>query len=144
VCGIVGIVADQSDGLERDITAMNQSLVHRGPDDEGIAVSRADGVAIAMRRLSILDIAGGHQPMWSESGQHAVVFNGEIYNWQMLRNILVKHGHAFRTERSDTEVLVHGYEQWGDGLFARLNGMFAVIVWDKLNRALVVARDFSG
>ena len=106
--------------------------------------TRADGVAIAMRRLSILDIAGGHQPMWSESGQHAVVFNGEIYNWQMLRNILVKHGHAFRTERSDTEVLVHGYEQWGDGLFARLNGMFAVIVWDKLNRALVVARDFSG
>ena len=144
MCGIVAIVTSHIDGLERDVRAMNQTLVHRGPDDEGLAVFRSEGVAIAMRRLSILDIEGGHQPMWDESGQHAVVFNGEIYNFEEIRQDLVAKGHRFSTAHSDTEVLVHGYEEWGTELFPMLNGMFAVVIWDGRQRRLVVARDFTG
>jgi asparagine synthase (glutamine-hydrolysing) len=144
VCGIVAIVTSHIEGLERDARAMNQTLVHRGPDDEGLAVFPSDGVALAMRRLSILDIEGGHQPMWDESRLHAVIFNGEIYNFQEIRNDLVAKGHQFNTDHSDTEVLVHGYEQWGMDLFPMLNGMFALVIWDRPQRRLVIARDFTG
>ena len=144
MCGIVAIVTSQIDGLERDARAMNQTLVHRGPDDEGLAVFPSEGVALAMRRLSILDIEGGHQPMWDESGQHAVIFNGEIYNFQEIRTELAAKGHRFDTDHSDTEVLVHGYEQWGVDLFPMLNGMFACVIWDRPQKRLVIARDFTG
>ena len=144
MCGIVAIVTSHIDGLERDARAMNQTLIHRGPDDEGVAVFPSDGVALAMRRLSILDIEGGHQPMWDESRLHAVIFNGEIYNFQDIRNDLVAKGHHFDTDHSDTEVLVHGYEQWGLDLFPMLNGMFALVIWDRPQRRLVIARDIIG
>jgi asparagine synthase (glutamine-hydrolysing) len=144
VCGIVAIVTSRTAGLERHIRAMNETLVHRGPDGAGLEISPAEGIAIAMRRLSILDIEGGQQPMWDESRRHAVVFNGEIYNSTDLRVELTAKGHRFCTDHSDTEVLVHGYEEWGVGLFTRLNGMFAFVIWDRPQRHLVVARDFTG
>jgi asparagine synthase (glutamine-hydrolysing) len=107
-------------------------------------VSDADGVALAMRRLSIVDLVGGHQPMVSPRQGNVTVFNGEIYNHASLREELVSLGHRFETDHSDTEVLVHGYEQWGVKLFARLNGMFAVAIWDPRMQAVVVARDRVG
>jgi asparagine synthase (glutamine-hydrolysing) len=144
MCGIVGIVGSPDGGLQATVAAMNDTLVHRGPDDAGMAVLEEDGVALAMRRLSILDIEGGHQPMWDEAREHVIVFNGEIYNFAPLRAQLVARGHRFVTDHSDTEVLVHGFEEWGTELFARLNGMFALAVWSRRRRCLFVARDRAG
>lgn len=144
MCGIAALVAPNNGALESSITAMVGTLGHRGPDDSGLVVLPEDGVALGMRRLSILDIAGGRQPMWDESGQHGVVFNGEIYNFRELRQELAGRGHVFRTDHSDTEVLVHGFEEWGPDLFPKLNGMFAVALWDRTQRRLVVARDRTG
>src|SRR5579864_2182845 len=108
MCGIVGLLG-QSKSLVGSIDAMTDTLTHRGPDARGIAVMDTDGVALGMRRLSIVDIAGGSQPMWSEDRTVCVVFNGEIYNADGLRAQLISHGHRFTTHHSDTEVLVHGY-----------------------------------
>lgn len=144
MCGIVAlIVRDGADMADR-LDYMNAALVHRGPDEVGSMVWANDGVGLAMRRLSIIDVAEGHQPMLSEDGQTAVVFNGEIYNAAELRQELLQHGHRFHTDHSDTEVLVHGYEQWGAEMFSRLNGMFALCVWDRRRSRLVVARDRAG
>ena len=120
---------------------MLQTIVHRGPDGEG----RLDrpGLALGMRRLAIIDLAGGDQPIFNEDGSVAVVFNGEIYNFRELRADLERRGHRFAT-RSDTEVLVHGYEQWGDEMLHRLVGMFAFALWDENRRRLLVARDRFG
>lgn len=145
MCGIVGIITRRPQALlDGVLDDMNRAIRHRGPDDAGSHVDVDAGIGIAMRRLSILDIAGGHQPMWDEGRDHAVVFNGEIYNAAHLREQLVAHGHTFASDHSDTEVLVHGYEQWGDGLMPRLNGMFAFAIWDVRARRLVVARDRMG
>jgi asparagine synthase (glutamine-hydrolysing) len=114
---------------------------HRGPDDEGIFVG--DGAALGMRRLSIIDLAGGHQPIANEDGTIQVVFNGEIYNFIELRDELESKGHTFRT-RSDTEVIVHAYEEWGLSCVERFNGIFAFALWDSLQKRMVLARDHLG
>lgn len=120
---------------------MAGSIRHRGPDDEGFWTG--DGVALAMRRLSIIDLAGGHQPISNEDGSAWIVFNGEIYNFPMLRNELAAAGHVFKTH-SDTEVVLHGYEEWGSELPQHLNGMFAFAIWDRRRRQLTLARDRMG
>jgi asparagine synthase (glutamine-hydrolysing) len=123
---------------------MTKALAHRGPDGEGSFVDEEEAVFLGHRRLAILDIAGGHQPMWNEDGKVGVVFNGEIYNHAELRRELEGKGHVFRSDHSDTEVLVHGYEQWGEGLPERLNGMFAFAIYDRTRRRLFLARDRFG
>jgi len=120
---------------------MNAALIHRGPDDAG--VWHGGHATLAMRRLSILDLAGGHQPMTNEDGSVIVIFNGEIYNFRALRDDLIAQGHAFRS-RSDTEVIVHAYEEYGDDMLQRLNGMFAMAVYDLKQKRLLLARDRLG
>jgi asparagine synthase (glutamine-hydrolysing) len=145
MCGIAAVItSDPPAGLADVTLAMTNELAHRGPDDVGVEAFEPEGVALGMRRLSILDLEGGAQPMWDEERRHAVVFNGEIYNFAELRRELAAAGHVFATDHSDTEVLVHGYEEWGAGLCERLNGMFAFAVWDRARERLFVARDPAG
>jgi len=120
---------------------MCEVIRHRGPDDEGIHVE--PGVGLGMRRLSIIDLAGGRQPIHNETSTIWVVFNGEIYNYRELRRELESFGHRFSTS-SDTESIVHAYEQWGEDAFRRLRGMFAIALWDQPNRTLLLARDRAG
>jgi asparagine synthase (glutamine-hydrolysing) len=120
---------------------MTTTIVHRGPDDEGYFVS--DGVALGVRRLSIIDLAGGHQPMSDAEETVWVGFNGEIYNFKELRAELEQCGRQFRT-KSDTEVIIHGYKQWGTEVLNRLNGMFGLAIWDARKERLIVARDAMG
>jgi asparagine synthase (glutamine-hydrolysing) len=143
MCGIVALVGRDAAACE-PIHSMTAMLTHRGPDDDGFAILPEDGVALGMRRLSILDIEGGAQPMWDERRRHVVVFNGEIYNFAGLRAELASLGHRFISDHSDTEVIVHGFEEWGDALFPRLNGMFAIALWDRLEKRLTLARDRTG
>ena len=128
MCGICGVIGIES-GVEAGeaLRRMLASLRHRGPDDEGRL--EEPSVHLGMRRLAIIDLAGGSQPVWNETGRVAVVFNGEIYNFRELHETLARLGHTFRT-RSDTEVIVHAYEQWGAECVRRLNGMFAFAIWD--------------
>ena len=120
---------------------MSESLIHRGPDGQGAFIRGP--VRLTMRRLSIIDLQGGDQPMTNETGTIHVVFNGEIYNFAELRKSLAGYGHRFRT-RSDTETIVHAYEQWGDDFVNHLNGMFAIALWDEARERLVLARDRVG
>jgi asparagine synthase (glutamine-hydrolysing) len=143
MCGICGIVefGRQSD-IPRDIVhRMNQTMIHRGPDDGGVFVG--PGVGLGHRRLSIIDLAGGHQPMSNEDGTIWVLLNGEIYNYPELRTELLQRGHKFAT-KSDTEAIVHLYEDLGEGCFAKLRGMFSIAIWDSRCRKLVLARDRVG
>lgn len=142
MCGIAGWyrrggrpVADSA------ILAACDAIRHRGPDDAGTLVDGDFG--FGMRRLSLIDLAGGHQPMLSEDGRHAIIFNGEIYNHQELRPALEASGHRFRT-RSDTETVLAAFHRWGDDAWPRLEGMFAVAVWDRRDRSLTLARDPLG
>ncbi len=142
MCGIAGVVS--SDGRPGDgpaVLAMCARMVHRGPDDDGLFT--ATDIALGARRLSIIDVAGGHQPLGNEDGSVQVVLNGELYNFPELREQLVGHGHRFKS-RSDTEVLAHAYEEWGDDLVERLNGMFAFAIWDGPRRRLLLSRDRMG
>lgn len=141
MCGIAGFV-----GLENDkvLHAMANAIRHRGPDGEGYHYCPVNGVSFAHRRLSITDIAGGHQPMWNEDGTVGIVFNGEIYNHMELRSELLREGHIFKSDHSDTEVLIHGYEEWGTALLIRLNGMFAFCMYDQNKKQLFFARDRFG
>ena len=123
ICGVVGIESRESG--ESVVRRMMAAMVHRGPDEEGILLGSP--VAVGMRRLSIVDLAGGSQPVWNETGTLAVVYNGEIYNFKSLRAELESAGHKFRT-RSDTEVVVHAYEEWGERCAEHLHGMFAFAV----------------
>lgn len=125
-------------------TQIVSGLQHRGPDDDGYFGDEAVGFHFGMRRLSIVDIAQGRQPMFNEDGTVAVVFNGEIYNHRELRSRLTQLGHAFQTDHSDTEVIVHAYEQWGEGCFRELLGMFAIAIWDRDAQRLTLARDPIG
>lgn len=120
---------------------MVRTLRHRGPDDEGQVV--LPGVGLGMRRLSIIDVEGGQQPFASEDERVRLVANGEIYNYTQLRDELAAHGHRF-TSRSDIEVLVHAYEQWGEGFLAHVRGMFALVLWDARSQTLLAARDRAG
>jgi asparagine synthase (glutamine-hydrolysing) len=144
MCGIAAIVAPGTRELRATIEAMTSTLVHRGPDDVGIDIPQSGGFAFGMRRLSIVDLETGGQPMWNEDRTVGTVFNGEIYNFRELRCELEKLGHEFRSHHSDTEVVVHGWEEWGHSLFVRLNGMFACIVWDSSKQQLILARDRAG
>jgi asparagine synthase (glutamine-hydrolysing) len=141
MCGIAGFIGP---GDENDLLAMSNAMVHRGPDGSGTYADGPARVFLAHRRLAILDIQGGNQPMWNEDGQVGVVFNGEIYNHLELRTILRSKGHVFRSDHSDTEVLVHGYEEWGEDLPLRLNGMFAFAIYDRPRRRLFISRDRFG
>jgi asparagine synthase (glutamine-hydrolysing) len=143
MCGISGIFEfDPARTVEREtVHRMNESLRHRGPDDEGIFIDR--GVGLGHRRLSIIDVAGGHQPIGNEDGTVWVMFNGEIYNYESLRQDLLSRGHKFTT-RSDTEAIVHLYEEYGEACFAKLRGMFAIAIWDSNKRRMVLARDRVG
>lgn len=144
MCGISGIYKLDGDcgPVERSLVErMNRRLVHRGPDDQGFHVSGP--IALGHRRLSIVDLTGGKQPISNEDGTVSVVFNGEIYNYRSLRQELVRKGHCFTT-RSDTEVIVHLYEELGEGVFRELNGMFAIALWDARNKKLILARDRIG
>ena len=138
LCGFVGV------GTHTDLAAMTSALVHRGPDDFGYYADESQAVFLGHRRLSIVDLAGGHQPMPNEDGTVYVVFNGEIYNHLDLRRALTAAGHRFSTDHSDTEVLVHGYEEWAEDLPRRLNGMFAFAIYDRRCRRLFLARDRFG
>lgn len=141
MCGLAGFAGSGDRG---DLSTMIATLVHRGPDGEGVYVDSDRRVYLGHRRLAVLDIDGGAQPMWNEDNHIGVVFNGEIYNHQELRATLERAGHSFRSSHSDTEVLVHGYEEWGSALPERLNGMFAFAVYDRRNGLLFLARDRFG
>jgi asparagine synthase (glutamine-hydrolysing) len=143
MCGIVGIVAAPGGSPPSEAVghAMNGAIIHRGPDDEGLY--RDEQAMLGMRRLSIIDLAGGRQPVHNEDGTIRAVFNGEIYNFRELRAELEGFGHRFYTQ-SDTEAIVHGYEQWGEGVFARLDGMFGIALWDARARVLLLGRDRFG
>jgi len=140
MCGIAGKVGTTPVN-EPEILRMCDAIAHRGPDDWGTFVEGSTG--LGMRRLSIVDLAGGHQPIANEDGTVVVVFNGELYNYPSLYQELVAKGHRFST-RTDTEVLVHLYEEHGEGLVARLRGMFAFALWDRSRRRLLLARDHFG
>jgi asparagine synthase (glutamine-hydrolysing) len=143
MCGICGQFnfGDQAGVQRRTIEKMTKSIVHRGPDDEGYYI--AGPVGLGFRRLSIIDLEGGHQPMSDAEESIWVVFNGEIYNFPELKRELEGLGHVFRTA-SDTEVIVHGYKQWGADVLNHLNGMFGLAIWDTRNKRLIIARDPFG
>jgi len=143
MCGIAGQFNFQRrEPVERaTIVRMARSIAHRGPDDEGFFI--AGSVGLGFRRLSIIDLTSGHQPMSDAEETVWVIFNGEIYNYRELRRELQSKGHQFRTN-SDTEVIIHGYKEWGTKVFDRLNGMFGLAIWDVSTQRLVVARDAMG
>jgi asparagine synthase (glutamine-hydrolysing) len=143
MCGIYGEISNRPAAAE-----CGQVLSHRGPDDAGEQVFALREpklvVSLVHRRLSIIDLSpAGHQPMTNEDGSVWLIFNGEIYNFQQLREQLMAAGHRFRS-KTDTETIIHGYEQWGEGVFPRLQGMFALAIWDTQHRRLVLARDRVG
>jgi len=138
MCGIAGLIGFRDDAHVRE---MSRLMEHRGPNGEGFYFS--DGVSLLNRRLAIIDVAGGDQPIYNEDKTIAVVYNGEIYNYQELRAELEKKGHTFRT-KSDTEVIVHGYEEWGTACFDMCNGMFAIALYDMKKHRVILARDHFG
>ncbi len=145
MCGIVGIAGTRANapGTLEAVRSMAAAIVHRGPDDEGFHVATQGGAVLGMRRLSIIDLAGGHQPIANEERTVWVVCNGEIYNFRALRAGLEARGHRFRTQ-SDVEVLVHLYEEHGERFIEHADGMFAVALWDESRQRLILARDRFG
>ena len=142
MCGIVAFYDPKINEKQAVIGKMMATIKHRGPNSDGYYIN--DEVALGFRRLSIIDLRGGSQPIYNEDKTRAIIFNGEIYNFKPLREELIKAGHVFST-KADTEVLLHGYEEWGmDGLLKRIRGMFAFLIWDDNNKTLYGARDFFG
>ncbi len=143
MCGICGqyYFKEKHPVSIETIKRMNDTITHRGPDDEGYHIS--DSIGLGFRRLSIIDLSGGHQPMSDQEKSIWVIFNGEIYNFPELKTELEGYGHIFRT-RSDTEVIVHGYKQWGMDVLNHLNGMFGLAIWDEKKQRLILARDRMG
>lgn len=139
MCGICGFTGSPRDAV---LAAMNQEIRHRGPDDEGYA--RLDGVSFAMKRLSIVDLDSGQQPQFNEDRSICVICNGEIYDYRSHRRVLEQKGHIFCTDHSDTEVIVHLYEEYGEDWVSKVNGMFGVAVWDSRCRTLLLYRDRLG
>jgi asparagine synthase (glutamine-hydrolysing) len=141
MCGIFGIISAKR-SIQRNLLEKGTlALAHRGPDDSGYFIG--EGVGLGHRRLSIIDLEGGRQPMFNEDRSLCIVFNGEIYNFPVLRDELLSKGHRFET-RSDTETILHAYEEWGEDCVARLRGMFAFAIWDDRAKKLFLARDRMG
>ena len=140
MCGICGKYS-QTGVQAEEVRGMLRAMAHRGPDDEGLYVN--GHIGIGNRRLSIIDLPGGHQPISNEDETVWTVYNGEIYNYRQLRQELERKGHVFRTH-SDTEVIVHLYEELGERCVERLSGMFAFAIWDDRQQKLVLARDRLG
>lgn len=136
-CGFTGQIATPEEILEK----MKNKIIHRGPDSGGSHID--NGIAMGFRRLSFLDLEGGHQPIYNETKDMVITFNGEIYNHQEIREELIAKGHVMGSG-ADTEVLIHGYEEWGEDILQKLRGMFAFVIWDKKNETLFGARDFFG
>src|SRR5215203_231072 len=142
MCGIVGFVNAGSRAASRELLErMNGCIVHRGPDEDGFFVH--ESVALAMRRLAIIDLKGGQQPIFNEDQSSVIVFNGEIYNFHEIKKDLEARGHAFHTN-SDTEVIVHLYDEYGEDCVQYLRGMFAFAIWDFKDKSLFLARDRVG
>lgn len=137
ICGFTGRLANSEEILEN----MKNKIVHRGPDSGGSYFD--DGMSMGFRRLSIIDLEGGHQPIYNETEDMVITFNGEIYNYQELREDLIAKGHVMGSN-ADTEVLLHGYEEYGEDLLLKLRGMFTFVIWDAKNQTLFGARDFFG
>src|SRR3989344_5815073 len=138
MCGIIGF-----NWMDKKLAeSMASSISHRGPDDSGTYTGT--GISLGHRRLSILDLSkNGHQPMFNKSKSIAIVFNGEIWNYPSLKNHLESKGYKFKST-SDTEAIIYGYEEYGEKIFSILDGMFAIAIWDRKNRKLVIARDKMG
>ena len=144
MCGIAGCFNKNDQKLDdRVLKVMTRSLVHRGPDEEGYYINNQGNVGLGHRRLSIIDLATGQQPLCNEDGSIWISFNGEIYNFQSLIKELEEKGHIFRT-KSDTEAIVHAYEEWGINALHKLRGMFAFVIWDENKKQLLLARDRVG
>jgi asparagine synthase (glutamine-hydrolysing) len=149
MCGIFGFLTREKAEVPEiaSLRKMRDTMVHRGPDEEGEYIrpmgDQGPFVFFGHRRLSIIDLAGGHQPLSNEDGTVWVLLNGEIYNFQELKRELEKKGHRFQT-RSDTEVIAHGYEEFGRNCFERFHGMFAIAIWDEGKKRLLLARDRLG
>ena len=140
MCGFVGFV-DRSKNKKKIVKDMADKIIHRGPDSDGYYVD--EDVALGFRRLSIIDLEGGTQPIYNEDNSRVIVFNGEIYNYKEIKEELLKKGHKFKTE-SDTEVILHGYEEYKEKILDMLRGMFAFVIYDKKKKTLFGARDFYG
>lgn len=140
MCGFTGFTG-KYDKQKKIIKAMNNTIIHRGPDSDGFYVD--DDIALGFRRLSIIDLKGGSQPIYNEDKSLVIIFNGEIYNFESIKEELVKCGHKFYT-KTDTEVILHGYEEWGEKILDRLRGMFAFVIWNTKTKELFIARDFFG
>ncbi|HST22951.1 MAG TPA: asparagine synthase (glutamine-hydrolyzing) [Blastocatellia bacterium] len=144
MCGICGVVNFDGRPVDRGLVKrMADVIEHRGPDGEGFYFDRHENAGLGARRLAIIDVAAGHQPISNEDGTVSVAYNGEIYNFDELRDQLLAKGHVFRTH-CDTEVIVHAYEEWGDACVKRFNGMFAFAIWDDARQRLLLARDRMG
>lgn len=141
MCGIAGFIGK---GDRSDVEGMTSALAHRGPDDAGYHVDEATAVHLGHRRLAIRDKGGGKQPMWSTDGRACIIYNGEVYNHEELREELVRRGHDFASSHSDTEVILNGYLEWGEGIAKRLNGMFAFAIYEPGKSRLYLARDRFG
>ena len=144
MCGIAGIFnyGNRQPADPGVLRRMSRALLHRGPDDEGFFEDLELG--LGFRRLAIIDVSGGHQPMTSDCGRFTIIFNGEIYNHAQLRRVLEADHDARFSTRSDTEVILAAYRQWGPAALDRLNGMFALAIWDSVERVLFLARDRLG
>src|SRR6476620_8362145 len=142
MCGITGFVNARESVVNRDaLERMNQAIFHRGPDEDGFYTN--ENVALAMRRLAIIDLKGGQQPIFNSDRTKAIVYNGEIYNFQGIRADLEKRGHRFYTH-CDTEVIVHLYDEYGADCVQHMRGMFAFAIWDTIEKTLFLARDRVG
>ena len=140
MCGFTGFTGNIKD-KNNVIKKMNEKIIHRGPDSDGFFIN--DDIALGFRRLSIIDLEGGSQPIFNEDKNKVIVFNGEIYNFQDIKEELLECGHKFTT-KADTEVILHGFEEWGEKVLDRLRGMFAFCIYDLESKYLFIARDFFG
>ena len=137
LCGFTGEIIDRDAVLEN----MTEVITHRGPDSKGFYTD--DKISMGFRRLSIIDLDNGSQPIYNEDKTLVLMFNGEIYNYKQLRKELQEKGHVFATD-TDSEVLVHGFEEWREDLLNRLRGMFGFAIWNRTDESLFIARDFFG
>lgn len=143
MCGIIGLISP-CPVSEENFKKARDRLIHRGPDDAGLWFNNEKTVALGHRRLSIIDLSSaGHQPMCNENQSVWLVYNGEIYNFKEIREELIKKGHSFKSQ-TDSEVVIHSYEEWGTDCLKKFNGMFAFALWDKMKNQLFAARDRIG